>query len=303
MPLDPAAEALLTLMNGADTPKINELSPTAAREMFAMMGTLMPYEGAEVARVEAREIAGVGCQIVTPHGTGPFPVLVWFHGGGWVIGSAELSVPVCRDLAAAARCIVVDVDYRLAPEHPYPAPVDDCAAVTRWVLDHAAELGGDPARVAVGGDSAGGNLAAVVALEVPGLVHQLLVYPVTDSTLSQPSMEENGEGYFLTKATMAWFTDHYIGAGDPKDPRISPLYANDEAVAATPPAQVITAEFDPLRDEGEAYAARLRDAGVPVTATRYDGQIHGFFSMGIVIPTGHEAVATAAERLLLAFTS
>ncbi len=301
MPPDPAVQLVLDLVNAPGSPKLEELSPPEARELYAGLALLAPNEGAEVAAVVERTIAGVPCHIVTPHGDGPFPVLVWIHGGGWVIGSAALSVATCRDLAAGAGCVVVDVDYRLAPEHPFPAGPDDCVGVTRWVLENAAEIGGDPARVAVGGDSAGGNLSAVVANEVPGLALQVLVYPATDLTLTHPSIDENGEGYLLTKGAMRWFTDHYIGAADPKLPRMSPLYADDAVLAAAPPALVITAELDPLRDEGEAYAERLRQAGVAVQATRYDGQIHGFFTMGTVLPQGRAAVDEATTQLRQAF--
>lgn len=301
MPLDTAAGMLLSLVNSADAPAINQQSPAEAREMFKAMAALSGHEGAAVASTEAREIAGVPCQVVTPVGDGPFPVLVWFHGGGWVIGSAEMAQSTCCDLAAAAGAVVVNVDYGLAPENPFPGPVDESVAVTRWVLANAGEISGDAGRVAVGGDSAGGNLAAVTALEVPGLVYQLLVYPATDLTLSHRSIDENGEGYMLTKDVMVWFIDHYLGDSDRKDPRISPLYATDDAVRNAPPAMVITAEYDPLRDEGEAYAQRLRDAGVAVTAQRYDGQIHGFFGMPTLIPDGAKASATAAEHLRTAF--
>ena len=303
MPIDPAVQPLLDIVNAPGSPGLESLSPPEARALYEGLALLAPGDGAEVASVEERSIAGVRCQIVTPTGEGPFPVLIWIHGGGWVIGTADQSLPTCRDLAAGAGCVVFDVDYRLAPEHPFPAAPDDCVAVTRWVLEHAGELGGDPTRVATGGDSAGGNLAAVVANEVPGLVLQVLVYPGTDLTLSCPSIDENGEGYLLTKASMVWFTNHYVGAADPKAPRISPLYADDEVIAAAPPALVITAEFDPLRDEGEAYAARLRDAGVAVQATRYDGQIHGFFSMPSILPKGQAAVDEAIAALRGAFAT
>lgn len=303
MPLDPAAEMLLSFVNTAGAPQLHEMSLPEARAAYARLSKLAGHEGAAVRSVDRREIAGVGCIVVTPDTDADetLPVLVWIHGGGWVIGSAEESLPTCRDLADAVGCIVVDVDYRLAPEHPFPAPIDDCVAVTRWVVDHADELGGDPRRVAVGGDSAGGNLSAVVSLEVPGLVHQLLVYPITDATLSHGSMEENGEGLFLTRDGMQWFVGHYVGATDPEHPRISPYHADDAVLSAAPPAHVITAEYDPLRDEGEAYAERLRAAGVSVSSTRYEGQIHGFFSMTTMLPAGGEAVAEAAALLRAAF--
>lgn len=301
MPLDPAAEMILSLLNAAGTPQLHEMSVADARAAYESLGAASGHEGAEVASVVDADLAGVPTKVVTPLGEGPFPVLVWIHGGGWVIGSAQWALPTCRDLAAKVGCIVVDVDYRLAPEVPFPGPVDDCVAVTRWVLDHADELGGDPTRVAVGGDSAGGNLSAVVSLEVPGLLHQLLVYPVTDASMSHPSIEENAEGYFLTKAIMAWFVEHYLGTDDPNHWRASPLCAHEEALAEAPPAHVITAEFDPLRDEGEAYADRLRQAGVEVAHHRYEGQIHGFFSMPTLLPAGARALDDAAHQLRIAF--
>jgi len=301
MPIDPAVQPLLDLINAPGSPGLETLSPAEARTMYEGLALLSPDDGADVASVAEQTIAGVRCQVVTPHGDGPFPALVWIHGGGWVIGSADLSLPTCRDLAAGSECVVVDVDYRLAPEAPFPAGPDDCAGVTRWVLGNAAELDGDAGRVAIGGDSAGGNLSAAIANEVPGLAFQLLVYPATDLTLSHASIDENGEGYLLTKASMIWFTDHYVADADPEQARISPLYADDEVIAAAPPALVITAEFDPLRDEGEAYADRLRDAGVAVQATRYDGQIHGFFSMASILPQGQVAVDEAIAALRTAF--
>ncbi|MCU0269323.1 MAG: alpha/beta hydrolase [Acidimicrobiales bacterium] len=300
MSVDPNLQPLLDVINASDV-RTHDLSPEQARAAFAALAAL-GGEGAEVAGIEERELAGVPCLVVTPHGERPLPVLVWLHGGGFVIGSAAESLHTARDLAARAGCLVVSVDYRLAPEHPAPAAADDCVAVARWVLEHAAELGGDPTRVAIGGDSAGGNLSAVVALEVPGFVHQLLVYPVTDLTMSHPSMIENGEGYLLERATIAWFHDHYLSGGvQPTDPRVSPLFTEDERLSGLPPAHVITAEYDPLRDEGEAYAEKLRAAGVRVVLDRYEGQIHAFFSLTQVTPAAVEAQEQAAAHLKLAF--
>ncbi|MDQ1375382.1 MAG: acetyl esterase, partial [Actinomycetota bacterium] len=231
----------------------------------------------------------------------PLPVLVFFHGGGFVIGDLDTHDQVCRQLANGSHAIVVAVDYRLAPEHPYPAAPDDCFAATTWIHEHATELGGDPTRMAVAGDSAGGNLAAVVAQEArdkggPPLKAQILIYPATDLSMQHPSITENGEGYLLTKEGMDWFMGHY--APDVDDVRCSPLAAVD--LSGLPPALVITAEFDPLRDEGEAYAAHLREAGVPVVLSRYDGMIHGFFQLGVLLDAGTKAVDEAARALAAA---
>ena len=303
MPLDPAAQQLLTLLAELGDIALESMTPDEARASYALLSASSAEDLADVASVAERDIAGVPCRIVTPHGDGPFPVLIWLHGGGWVIGSAELSLPTARDLACGAGCVVVSVDYRLAPEHRFPAAPDDCVAVARWVLEHAGALDGDPRRVAVGGDSAGGNLAAVVAIEVRGLVLQLLVYPATDLTMSQASVEENGEGYMLTRSTMDWFADHYLADTDPKDARVSPLFADARDLARVPPAHVVTAEYDPLRDEGEAYAERLREVGIDVSGSRYDGQIHGFFSMPSMMPAGRRAVSDATEALRSAYRS
>jgi acetyl esterase len=305
MPLDPAAQAVLDLLEEAGGPPLEEQTPEQAREFIKGLAAL-GGEGAAVASVDERNIDGVPALVVTPTGEGPFPVLVWIHGGGWVIGSAVDSLATARDLAAGARCIVVSPDYRLAPEHKAPAALDDCLAVTGWVLDHADDFGGDPRRVAVGGDSAGGNLSALVALEFGDrLRYQVLVYPATDLSMSgaHASLDENADGYLLTKAAMKWFIDHYLDdSGMARDDvRVSPLNASDEALGRTPPAFVITAEFDPLRDEGEAYADRLRAAGVDVTHRRFDGQIHAFYSMSQTVPAGAEAVAQTTELLGKAF--
>jgi acetyl esterase len=301
VPLDPAAQEMIDLALASGNPPLEEMTPEQAREVSVALSALQG-EAPPGVTVEQREIDGVPCEIITPAGDGPRPVLMWIHGGGWVIGRAAESSVTCQRLAAGAGCVVVNVDYRLAPEHPFPAGADDCSAVARWVLDHAGEIGGDPARVAIGGDSAGGNLSAVVANEVPGFVFQLLVYPVVDATLSSPSIDENGEGFFLTKAGMEWFAGHYLSAGgDPKEPRVSPFHADDAVVAAAPPALIITAEFDPLRDEGESYGARLREAGVPVTVSRYDGQIHTFFCLPGIMPAGIPAQQEAVAALQAAF--
>jgi acetyl esterase len=259
-------------------------------------------QGPECARIEDRVVPGpagdIPVRVYVPEGEGPCGVLVWYHGGGFVIGDLDTADATGRDLATEAGCVVVSVDYRLAPEHRYPAAADDAWAVLRWVADHAAELGGDPARLAVGGDSAGGNLAAVTAIrardEGVALRHQLLVYPVTDQDGTFPSRVENGEGYFLTKDAMDWFQSCYLGDQDRRDPGASPHYAD---VAGVAPAHVLTAGFDPLRDEGEAYVEKLTAAGVPVVDDRYPTMIHGFFAMSDMTPVAGEAVTRAAAVL------
>jgi acetyl esterase len=297
VPLDPAIKTVLDQLESAGGPALHEVSPGEAREMMKLL-TAIEGEPEAVARVENRTIAGVPVRVYGGDG-GPQPILVWYHGGGWVIGDLDTADGVARKLANRANALVVSVDYRLAPEHPYPAPVDDCWAVLEWVAANGAELGGDPARIAVGGDSAGGNLAAVMAIKARdaglSLREQLLVYPATDLTLSFPSIDENGEGYLLTKDSMVWFTNHYLGGADPKEPTISPYYADD--VSGVAPAHIITAEFDPLRDEGEAYGERLKDAGVAVEAKRYDGMIHGFYGLAIVTPVADEAIESSAAGL------
>jgi acetyl esterase len=308
VPLDADAEKLLDLLRQQNAPAMETLSPEQARATSAAAMGLSADPGAEVASVEEREIGGVPSLVVTPMASGRidsdlWPVLVWFHGGGWVIGSAELSLHTARDLAAGAGCVVVVPDYRLAPEHPFPAAFDDAVAVTRAVVDQADELGGDPSRVAVGGDSAGGNLAAVAAQWVAGLVHQLLAYPVIDATMTQPSYHRMERGYLLTASMMQWFVDCYVGNGDPDDPRISPLFAPDKVLRRTCPAHVVVAGYDPLCDEDQAYSDRLADLGVPTVVSRYDGQMHGFLTMGAALPTGAAALEEAIGHLRLAFAA
>jgi acetyl esterase len=266
----------------------------------------MAGPGPEVAEVGDGTVPGPGgdipIRVYRPAGAGPepLPVTMWFHGGGWVLGSVDEHDGACRELANASGVLVVSVEYRLSPESPFPGPLDDCFAATRWVAEHAGEIGGDPARLAVAGDSAGGNLAAAVAVRArdeggPALAFQLLVYPAVDAEMSYPSLVENGEGYVLTADSMRWFWGHYRGDADARDGYLSPLYAAD--LSGLPPAMVITAEFDPLRDEGEAYAKLLEQAGVPTVAKRYDGQIHGFFTLSGLFPAASTAVAEAAAAL------
>ena len=308
MPLDPEAKMLLEQMTTVVRP-FDELSVEEARAAIVTLSAAAG-EGEAVARVENRTVPGprgeIPVRVYTPEGRAPFPVLVYFHGGGWVIGNLETHDGLCRHLANAAGAVVVSVDYRLAPEHPFPASGEDAYAATRWVAANAGALGGDARRIAVGGDSAGGNLAAVVSLMArdrggPPLVFQLLVYPVTDvPSAKTASYRENAEGYFLTAKMMHWFWNHYCGKNpDLSDPYLCPLRAKD--LKRLPPALVVTAEFDPLRDEGEAYAARLREAGNQADLKRYAGMIHGFFGMGPLLTKAREATKDAASALRAAF--
>jgi acetyl esterase len=241
-------------------------------------------------------------RIYTPHGTSPFPLLVFFHGSGFVLCSLDTYDGMCRNLCAGAGCVVASIDYRLAPEHKFPAGIEDCLHAARWAAAHAAELGANPTLIAVAGDSAGANMAAVTALRVrdeggPALCGQLLLYPVTDyHTPGTPSYEENTEGYGLTRDTMKWFWAHYLtDASEGGHPYASPLRAAD--LSDLPAALVITGEYDPLRDEGEFYAEKLRAAGVPTALTRYHGVNHGFmFWVGVVDKAG-AAMNEACEWL------
>jgi acetyl esterase len=233
----------------------------------------------------------------------PAAVLLYFHGGGWVLGNLVTHHGVCATLARLAGCVVCAVDYRLAPEHVFPAALEDAWAATTWTAEHAEELGGRPGALAVGGDSAGGNLAAVCALRARDaglrLALQLLVYPVIDADLESPTYREFADGYSLTADTMRWFWEQYLPEGDRFHPDASPLRA--ASLAGVAPALVITAECDPLRAEGEAYARRLEEAGVAVTLSRYDGMIHGFFRMPGVIDRANDALDEAARAIRAAF--
>ncbi len=301
MPVDPALKTILDQLEQAGGPALNEVSPAEAREL---MKTLAMLEGEPeaVARVENSTVAGVPVRVYAAE-QGPQPILVWYHGGGWVIGDLDTTDGVVRKLANRANAVVVSVDYRLAPEAPCPAGTEDSWSVLEWVAKNGAELGGDPSRIAVGGDSAGGNIAALMAIQARDagveLRHQLLVYPAVDLTMSFPSIDENGEGYLLTKDSMVWFVDHYLrGGADPKDPKVSPYFVDD--LSGVAPADILTAEFDPLRDEGEAYGERLKEAGVRVQVKRYDGMIHGFFGLGSITPVADQAVDSAGAVLAAA---
>ncbi|HYB43207.1 MAG TPA: alpha/beta hydrolase [Candidatus Methylomirabilis sp.] len=308
MPLDPQAQQLVDAMAALNLKPIEDSTPDEAREsMRSRTAGLGPV--AEVGAVSEHRapVAGgeIAVRLYSPGGAGPHPVLVFYHGGGWVIGDLYTHDGVCRSLTNAAACAVASVDYRLAPESKYPVAPEDSYAALGWIVANAARLGVDPRRVAVGGDSAGGNLSTVVALMArdrrgPALLQQVLIYPVTSDDLDTPSYHENATGYVLTREAMRWFWRHYLVRPEQgEEAYASPLRAT--SLAGLPPALVITAECDPLRDEGEAYAARLRDAGVPVALTRYTGMFHGFVRMTRFLDKARAAVDEIASSLRKAF--
>jgi acetyl esterase len=310
MPVDPTLQGMLDAVNAHGVPEWSGLPPAERRErMHEVTRPLfeeMCEEAGAVAAVKDRRIpvpgGECGVRVYTPPGTPPFPALVYFHGGAFWLGDVDQSDAACRDLAHRVGAVVVSVNYRLAPEHPFPIPLEDCYAATVWTAEQVAELGVDGTRLAVGGGSAGGNLAAAVALLArdrggPALCFQWLDIPVTDSRLDTESMREFGEGYLLTKAAMLEGWEYYVP--DPEhraNPYASPMHAAD--VSGLPAALVTTAEYDPLRDEGEAYGRRLADAGVETKIRRYDGGIHGFGAFTAILPLArqHRDDAVAALR-------
>ena len=307
--LDPQAKAVLERVARANLPPYPQLGAAGARQLYRETRGALAAPPPEVESVEDLRAPGPGgelrLRLYRPPDAGPLPALVYFHGGGWTIGDLDTHDVVCRELALHGRCAVVSVDYRLAPEHKFPAAVDDSVAATRWVAREAGRLGLDASRIAVGGDSAGGNLAAVVALVArddggPPLAMQTLIYPATDMAADAPSHLRYAEGHLLTRDAILWFRGNYLrDAADEADWRASPLKAAD--LSRLPPAYVITAGFDPLVDEGRAYADRLQAAGVPVTYECFEGMIHGFATMGGVIAAAHHALARCAQGLRLAF--
>ena len=303
MPLDPQARAFLEPLNAAEPLDVSALSATQARALFTELGGAA--EGAPTVECTEHRIPGpgasIGLRLYRPRGTGPFPMLAYFHGGGFVLGLNAGHDWIARWLSHATGCLVGLVDYRLAPESPFPAAPEDCFRAIQWMTEAASEIGGRADTLAVAGDSAGGNLATVVSLMArdrggPALSHQILLYPVTDHSFDTASYEENSEGYLLTRDFMRWFWDQYLP--EPRsgsNPHASPLRA--ENLSQLPPATVITAEFDPLRDEGETYAGRLMAAGVPTQLTRYSGMIHGFFTMPNLFNQTSRALEQCAHAL------
>ena len=309
MPIDPQAQAFLDQLSALGAQPLSSMPVADARRAMDALASLR-VDPAPVRSAVDRRVPGpageVPVRIYTPNAPAPLPLLVYFHGGGWVLGGLDTHDGTCRELANGTGCVVVSVDYRLAPEHKFPAAAEDCYAVTQWAAAHAAELGADAKRLAVGGDSAGGNLAAVVAQIArdrggPPIVFQLLIYPVIAAAFDTPSYRDNAEGYLLTAGDMRWFWNHYLASSaDAANPYAAPLSAR--TLAGLPPALVITAEFDPLRDEGELYAHRLEEAGVPARLTRYDGMIHGFFGMGHMMDKAKAAVQESCANLRQVFS-
>ncbi len=308
MPLHPEVEAFLKALHKAGAMNMETVTPDEMRGLFEKMPLNYKDAPTEFLEVHEKNIPGplreITLWIYKPPGNGSFPVLCYFHGGGFVCGNLKTHDPVCRLLALQTPCIVVAVEYSLAPEYKFPVAPEDCYAAIEWVSQNAEILYGDKERVTVGGDSAGGNLAAVVSLMArdrngPSLNSQLLVHPVTIMISSTHSYEEYGEVYFITKEMIAWFNDHYLeGQDDKNHPYASPLLASD--LGNLPPAFILTGEYDPLRDEGEIYATRLQQAGNNAVLFRVMGHVHPFFLPGFT--AGKLAISTSAAALRMAFT-
>ncbi len=308
--LHPQTQALLELFEKKQLPPIYTLTPDEARRSYRDRIAFTQPEACRVAQIQELQAPSPGGSIAVrlyrplPHtqtaGPAP-PVLVYFHGGGWTIGDLDTHDNLCRQLANCAGCALASVNYRLAPEHRFPAAVEDCIAATRWVRSNAQALSLDAERIAVGGDSAGANLAAVVAISMreardPFLAYQLLIYPATDMRCCAPSHTTNGSGYLLTRESIAYYHNHYIeNAADDLDWRASPLLHPN--LSALPPALIVTAGFDPLRDEGLQFAQRLSEAGTPATSVCFERQIHGFITMGGLIDEASAAVNLCAAEL------
>jgi acetyl esterase len=302
MSLHPQCKAFLDMLAAAGGPGLHELPLDEARKVpYQMIEAGGPEEA--IAAVDTRIIPGpvqIPVRVYRPTLAEHMPALVYFHGGGLVICNLDTHDRACRMLANASGCVVISVDYRLAPEHKFPTAAEDAYAATRYVAEHPGEFGIDPGRIAVGGDSAGGNLATVVALMArdrggPSLKFQLLIYPMTDYEDDSPSMRQYDQNHFLTREVMTWFADSYVAPADRRAPYASPLRAADHS--GLPPALVITAECDPLRDQGEAYAEKLRRAGVAVTLKRYDGMIHPFVSLAGIVDDGRTALQESAAAV------
>jgi acetyl esterase len=302
VPLDPQLQAMRDQRERDGVPPLYTMSLADARAADLASIRESGGEPEPVHEVANLTIPGPGgelpLRVYRPASARPLPALLYFFGGGWVLGTIDTADGVSRSLANSSGALVAVVGYRLAPEHPFPAAVEDCYAAVRWVAGHAEEIGADPARLVVGGDSAGGNLAAAVALRAraggPALAGQLLVYPNTDQLADDRSMRAADDPFLFNRHSVAWYRRHYLAnPGDAADPLASPLRA--ESLAGLPPALVITAEYDPLRDQGEAYAHRLADAGVQVELSRYPGMAHGFFTMAGTVDASRAAIQQASS--------
>ncbi len=305
MQIDPQMQAILDMAAKAGGKPFHDMAPVEARQVADAMFAAFRGTPKEVAKITDMKIPGpageIPLRVYTPSGAGPFGCLVFFHGGGWVIGNIETHDVVCREFTAGAGVVTVSVDYRLAPEHRFPAAPEDCYAATKCAFDNAKSINIDPNRIAVGGDSAGGNLAEVVSQMArdrggPKVAFQLLIYPATDCVNETPSQREFAkDGYILSTADMHWFYGHYLTAADKTNPYACPAVAKN--LAGLPPAYVMTAAIDPLRDEGEAYGAKLREAGVKVKVKRYEGVCHGFVSFASMVEVGKQGIADCCAEL------
>lgn len=298
MLLHPQSQAVADFMASIRMAPLNELSPGDARAVFKAARVPLEIPVHEVRDIDA---GGVPCRLYRPSAERGVPLVVYLHGGGWVVGDLDTHDHICRTIARNAGMAVLSVDYRLAPEHKFPAALDDAQSATEWAFKNADSLGVDPGRMAIAGDSAGGNLAAVVAQRrVVPLKYQVLIYPAVDMSMKLPSIETNAEGPTLTKKMMQWFIDHYLRhEGDKLDVAASPILASDEVLSSVPPALVITSEFDPLCDDGEEYGKRLAKNGVNASVVRFNGTLHGFFSMlaGVDDAVGaHDLVVSYLRR-------
>jgi len=306
MHVDSDTQAFLARVAASGNPPYEMLTALAARGFYNAGRAIVAATPEEVAGLLSLNIPGpngpIGLRCYRPESAARIlPVLIYFHGGGWVLGNLDSHDSVCRALANRSEHLIVSVDYRLAPEHPFPSGLEDAYAAVCWIADHALELGGDAARLAIGGDSAGGNFAAIICLRArdedgPRLAFQLLIYPATDFEMKSASQRTFADGFLLTRANQMWFHRQYLSVQhDLTDWRLSPAHAADHS--RLPPAYILTAQFDPLRDEGEDYAAKLLRSSVPVAAWRIPGQIHGFITMGRVIKAADTAIKVLSQAL------
>jgi acetyl esterase len=304
MKLDPGAAEVLKQIRENNIPEWHTLEPSVGREVYHARIKLFAGSVTQVGAVSSKTIQGPGgplaLRIYSPGGVGPWPILVYLHGGGWTLGDLDSHDELCRRLCRKSECIVVAVDYRLAPENPFPAPLDACVAAIRWVAEHGTEFDGDVSKLAIGGDSAGGNLSAGISLYLrdhagPSIALQVLIYPALRASFDLLSSHENATGKLLSRADLIWFWENFLGSTPPGNPYAEPGSASD--LTNLPPALIITAGFDPLRDDGEVFGYQLRDAGNQALVKRYPGMIHGFMGLPVELPDGRDAIALVAKTL------